>query len=100
MLWVILHPSMTHESLGFLPCFLSENDPRPAREQFNRNYIGGWRPLKGFTLGADGTLCYPGDPPLLPLAETRLRGEVIRLYECEWVVIIQPDGSVEVSLMD
>jgi len=72
----------------------------PPAEQFARNYIGGWRPLKGFTLGADGTLCYPGDSPLLPLAETRLRGEVIRLYECEWVVIIQPDGSVEVSLMD
>ena len=36
MLWVILHPSMTHESLGFIPCFLSENDPRPAAEQFAR----------------------------------------------------------------
>ena len=99
MLWV-MHAPMTRESLGFLPCFLSENDPRPAAEQFNRNYISGWRPMEGFTLRADGTLCYPGDPPLLPLAETRLRGEVIRLYECEWVVIIQPGGEFEVSLMD
>jgi hypothetical protein len=99
MLWLTLHPSMTHESLGFVPCFLNENDPRPAAEQFNRNYIGGWRPMPGFTL-ENNQLCYPGDPPLLPLAETRLRDEVIRLYEYEWVCIIQSDGSFSVSSMD
>jgi hypothetical protein len=99
MLWLTLHPLMTHESLGFVPCFLNENDPRPAREQFGRNYIGGWHPMQGFTLEGD-MLCYPGDPPLLPLAETRLRDEIIRLYEYEWVVVIQPDGSFQVSRMD
>jgi hypothetical protein len=99
MLWLTLHPSVTHESLGFIPGFLNENDPRPAREQFGRNYIGGWRPMQKFTL-EDDRLCYPGDPPLLPLAETRLREEVIRLYEHEWVVIVQPGGSFEVSRMD
>jgi hypothetical protein len=99
MLWITLHPSMTHESLGFVPGFLDENDPRPAAVQFDRNYIGGWHPMAGFTLES-GQLYYPGDPPLLPLAETRLRDEIIRLYEYEWVVVIQPDGSFQVSRMD
>jgi len=99
MLWITLHPAMTHESLGFVPSFLDENDPRPAAVQFDRNYIGGWHPMPGFTL-EDDRLCYPGDPPLLPLAETRLRDEIIRLYEYEWIVVIQPDGSFQVSRMD
>lgn len=51
MRWVLFHPKMTPEMLGLIPSFLSESDPRPAREQFDENYQhgGGWRPLPNFT---------------------------------------------------
>lgn len=100
MQWHRLHPSATTGTLGFIPDFVSEEDPRPAAEQFNERYIGRWRPAQGFTLTPDNRLHYPGDPPLLPLAETRLRGEVIRLYQFGWVCIVQPDGSFQISRMD
>lgn len=102
MIWKLLHPQMTLEALGFIPSFLSEDDPRPAQEQFNEKYgfAGGWDPFPGFTMLSDGSLEYLGDPPLLPLAETKLRDEVIRYYNHSWVAVIQPDGSYEISRMD
>jgi hypothetical protein len=45
-------------------------------------------------------LCYPGDPPMPALAETRLREETIRVYDCSWVAIIQPDKRFEVCRLD
>lgn len=33
--------------LGYIPYFLSENDQRPAKEQFVERYVGGWHPLRG-----------------------------------------------------
>lgn len=88
------------DSLGFLPDFLAINDPRPAREQFEERYrFGGWRPMKGWKL--DGTkLRYPGDPAFKLLACSQLRDETIYLFESAWVVIVQQDGSFEVSRMD
>jgi hypothetical protein len=86
--------------LGYLPGFLDLDDPRPAKEQLNSNYIAGWSPFKGFTMGLDGNLEYPNDPPTLALAECKLREEVVRLYQHAWVAIIQPDGSFEVCRMD
>lgn len=102
MIWTLLHPDAHPDMLGFLPGMLNENDPRPAREQFNSNYRqgGGWRPFKGFTMLPDGNLAYPGDPPMPLLAETKLRDETIRFYECSWVAIMQPDGSCEIARMD
>ena len=101
MTWNLCHPKATVEMLGFLPSFLSEDDPRPAREQFDERYKfgGGWDPFPGFKLTENG-LEYPEDPPQKLLAETRLRDEIIRLYDCSWVAIIQPDGSYEISRMD
>jgi len=89
--------------LGFIPTFLSLNDPRPAKEQFDDNYQhgGGWRPIKGYTiLNPDGYLLYPGDPVLKPIAEIVFRDETIRIYDYAIVCIVQPDGSFEVSRMD
>lgn len=101
MIWVMRHPQATVEMLGFIPEFLSENDPRPAREQFAANYVSGWSPFKGFKVAADGSsLRYPDDPPQLLIAETRLRDEVIRFYDGSWVGVFQPDGSYEISRMD
>ena len=72
--------------IGPLPSFLDPADPRPAREQFDANYQhgGGWRPIKGFTCDwkKDGTIHYPGDPPLKPIAGMRHPqggGDVLRL---------------------
>lgn len=97
----LLHPRMTPDHLGFLPAMLSPDDPRPAREQFNSNYsFGGWSPFKGFTLNTDNSLSYPGDPPQQPLAQAKLRDELIILYPSSWVAIIQPDRSFEVARLD
>lgn len=49
MVWKMLHPRMTYEMLGLLPEFLTEHDPRPAREQFDKNYRHG--------TAADGDRC-------------------------------------------
>jgi hypothetical protein len=102
MIWKMLHPQAKPEMLGFIPYFLDEDDPRPAREQFDTAYHhgGGWRPFAGFEMLPDGNLNYPGDPPVLVLAETKLRDETIRFYEHSWVAVIQPDGSYEISRMD
>jgi hypothetical protein len=100
MIWYLLNPRMTPEVLGFLPSFFDEDDPRPAREQIDANYQSGWEPFSGLTMLPNGCLSYPGDPPLHPLAETKLRDEIIRFYEAEWLAIIQPDGSWEVARVD
>lgn len=103
MIWELVHPQARPENLGLLPSMLDEDDPRSAREQFNSNYQhgGGWFPMQGFKLSADGKrLLYPGDPPMLALARVKLRDELVVLYECEWVAIIQPDGSFETCRMD
>ena len=101
MIWIMKHPMATPDMLGYLPQFLSERDPRPAREQFDDNYRngGGWRPFKGFVMHDNG-LKYPGDPLMPLLAETKLRDETIRFYLSSWVAIVQPDGSYEIARMD
>jgi len=55
--------------------------------------------MPGFTMTEDA-LHYPGDPPFVLLAETRLRDEVIRVFNYAWVAVIQKDGSFEVCHMD
>ena len=90
------------EMLGFIPEFLSLNDPRPAREQLDTAYAhgGGWRPMEGWELKANDNLKYPGDPQTRVIAETKLRDETIYVYEHAWVAIVQPDGQFEVARMD
>lgn len=89
--------------VGFIPTFLSENDPRPAREQFNTGYIhgGGWRPFDKFAFNPQSlALKYPGDPPMQPVAKMTLRDEQIYVYPYAWVLILQKDGSHEIARMD
>src|SRR5258708_6821588 len=89
--------------LGYIPMFLSESDPRPAKEQFDLAYAhgGGWLPMNGWRLDlVTGWLKYPGDPVYKPIARAELRDEVIFVYEHAWVSIVQPDGSYEVARMD
>jgi hypothetical protein len=102
MNWIMKHPHANMEMLGLIPEFLDERDPRPAREQIDQNYRhgGGWQPFPGFTMLPDGDLSYPGDPPTRLIAETHLRDETIRFYDCSWLAIVQPDGTFEVSRVD
>lgn len=101
-LWEFLHPDMTPDHLGNILFFLHVESELSAREQFDLAYgfAGGWQPFKGFTLHADNSLSYPGDPPLYPLAQARLRDELIVFYPHSWVAIIQLDRSYEVCRMD
>lgn len=98
----MLHPRMTEEHLGFLPDFLSEHDPRPAREQIDANYRhgGGWNPMLDWQLLPNNSIRYPGDPALAPLASAKLHDEELFFYNHAWLCIKQPDGSYEVSRVD
>lgn len=96
------HPQFSFESLGFLPLMFDERDPRSAAEQLNANYAhgGGYDPQPGFTMAKDGTLTYPGDPPMPPLAVAELHDELLMFYECEYLAIVQNDGSFAVTRVD
>jgi hypothetical protein len=100
--WLLLHPQMTPEHLGFLPGFLDEEDKRPAKEQFDDRYVGGWMAFGGdkFKLLDRWRLKYPGNPVLVPRAIARLRKELIVFYDHDVVAIIQPDRTFEVARMD
>lgn len=100
MIWIMKHPRAHPDMLGFIPSFLDESDPRPARDQFNERYWPGWIPFDGFTMLENGDLSYPSDPPTRLIAETNLRDEIIRFYEHSWVAIIQPNKSFEVCRVD
>lgn len=102
LVWEMKQPEARPEMLGRIPTFISSDDPRSAREQLHTAYQhgGGWGPFKGFKMLPNGDLKYPGDEPTRLLAEAMLRDETIRFYEYSWVVILQKDGSWEVSRMD
>src|SRR4029077_2979212 len=99
MIWTVFDRRV---DLGFLPGLIDEDDPRGVKEQLDDKYRygGGWRPRPGLTLRPDQSLKYPGDPPLKPIAISQLRKEVILLYPHDWLCVIQPDGSFEVSRVD
>jgi hypothetical protein len=101
MIWSIMS-SDALGYLGFIPDFLSEDDPAPAKKQLHDNYPhgGGWRPMDGFKMSAGDVLHYPGDPPFKPKAMTMLRDEKILVYQYAFVAIVQTDGSFEVARMD
>lgn len=92
------------ELAGYIPGWLDENDPRPAREQLDAAYGhgGGWRPMQGWKLdGKMMRISYPGDPPLRPVAMGSLRDERIFVYRHAWVMILQADGTTfEIARMD
>jgi hypothetical protein len=100
--WNAKHPKARLDMLGYLPSMISEDNPQPAREQFDHNYRhgGGWRPFKGHEMLPSGDMKYPGDPPTRLLYEVQLRDETIRFYEDAWVAVIQPSGEFEVCRMD
>lgn len=101
MQWIAKHPSADGGDLGFIPSFLSEDNPKSAKEQIADNYVGGWFPFTGFIVNPNThALHYPGDPPMVVLWEAKLRDEVIRVHVHAWVSITQADGSVEIARLD
>jgi hypothetical protein len=103
VLWELLHPEMTHERLGLIPWWIFAGDPDPAWKQIHKHYEhgGGWRHGNmGFRMLAKHVLRYPGDPDLYPLAQARLRDELILFYDHAIVAILQKDGSFEASRVD
>lgn len=101
--WELIHPNATLDHLGFIPMFILENDPRPAKEQINERYAhgGGWHSFTGFKLSVDKTrLTYPGDPDMVLIARAQLRDETLLFFDCSWFCIVQPDGSYEISRLD
>jgi hypothetical protein len=100
----------TPEHIGYIPEFLHEKDPRPAREQIHENYAhgGGWFPFEGmeFMDGALPELQYPieGSHERFPAwAETTLHGkERVIVFMSAWVAIVPvDDGSgYEVARVD
>lgn len=102
MKWIPKRSGLDVRILGYIPAFLSENDPRPAKEQVDAAYShgGGWQSFPGFTMLPNGDMLYPGDPVTRCLFETRLRDETIRFYEHAWLAIVQPDGTFDVARID
>lgn len=85
--------------LGNLPGFLFNGDQRPAVEQIHERYAfgGGWQDFEGFSLVKKSTdpidwrLAYPGDPDMRAVGYCRLRDEVVVLFECSWVAVVEGD---------
>lgn len=99
--------------VGFIPEFLSNDDPRPAKEQIDAAYQhgGGWRRFNGFEYCPDDhSIKYPGDPRMMPVASCVLHAdsahhseakpETIYVYPSAWVNIVQADGSYEIARID
>ena len=87
---------------GFIPGWLSESDPRPAKEQIHAHYAhgGGWQDFEGFELKPDLSIKYPDDPAYRPRATMKLRKELIVMYDHAWVAIIAPDRSFAIARID
>lgn len=89
------------DQLGLIPAFMSEHDPRPLAEQIAENYCGGWDSFKGFTFDhGTGTLKYPGDPDMYPLASSIMRSEIVYIYPSAWVCVVQKGGAFDVARID
>jgi len=92
---------------GYLPEIIRDCDSRPVCQQIESNYAhgGGWNPLSGFSLHLNqgigcAKLCYPGDHPMRERSRTHIRDELVILFECDCVAVVQNNGSFAVTRMD
>lgn len=109
MVWITKAP-YGMELLGYIPGFMSNLDPRPAKEQINERYAhgGGWNKFDGFKLDAKtGSLVYPvpeeegGDEKYEPIAISMCHDEVIMVYPHAWVCILtKATKAWEVARLD
>ena len=92
--------------LGSIPDMLSEDDPAGAVDQIDRAYKatgGGWTETHGHRLDVvmgNLTLTYPGDRPRELIADATLHDECVLFFNGAWIVVVQPDLSYRVALID
>ena len=100
-IWIALSDDLHPDEIGFLATWLDTDDPRCVADQIGDNYVGGWHPWNGYHFNTrSGTLTYKSDPPLYPIAATKIRDEMVLLYSCSRVLILQPDNSFEIARID
>lgn len=103
------------EVAGLLPEIILADDPRPAKEQFAERYAhgGGWNPMSNW-LYKPAQPGFPGGASLVynssdeeddaeeypEVSRTTVNNETLILFECEFLAIVQPDGSFEVDRVD
>lgn len=112
LFWLNCDARYEKENMGYIPVFLHELDPRPAKEQIQENYAhgGGWRPQDNWeNVPNTFFLRYKGENYVYkPLYMTRLHAddpnlptETFLIYENAWCAIFEEDlVSFEVSRMD
>ena len=94
------------DRLGLIPEIITPLDPRPVRRQIEERYAhgGGYLPIEGFTITykENGTarLHYPGDPAFEEWGRAQINNELVIVFDCALVAIVQPDWSFEVVRMD
>ena len=86
---------------GFIPSFLSENNPKTAIQQLNDGQPGGQNKFEGFKFDPERKLLtYPGDPPMKVMSELHFKNDIIMLFPHAWILVLQPDGKWEVARCD
>lgn len=92
---------------GYIPTFLSLNNPEGAVYQFAANY-GSWMSSDRATLeflGPDtdhvAVMRYPGDPDLLEIDRFKFRHEIVIIFPHAFVAVVDPDlGTYSISRLD
>lgn len=93
-------------TLGLIPAIICAEDSRPVKEQIKTGYAhgGGYNPMSGFILvhkeGGTATLRYPGDPAFKEWGRAQIGEELVIVFDCGFVAIVQSDNTFEVTRMD
>ena len=96
------HESVYAQSMTIIGWVLN---PRYENESLlatvKEQYRFGFTPFEGFTVGAVGTMYYPGDPELYPLLSIQKNGDdLLWFYEHDWITITNPEGGYTTARVD
>ena len=98
-----LDDNITPEHLGFIPYWIDTQAEESFVDQIEANYAhgGGWHDFDGFIRMNDGTLTYPEDPPLKPIAMVSNEREIMTLHHHSWVCVYnRADKTFRVARID
>lgn len=99
----ITNPKRLIEACGYIPGWLAQiSKTEDTIERLNDFYAhgGGWDDFSGFELYDDGSMTYPEDPTLYPLAKHTLQnGDTVWQYRHAWVRV-KSDTYDRVARMD
>lgn len=95
------------ERAGLLPLIINPHDTRSVKEQIEVNYAhgGGYFAMHGFKLHdhkkvGQAFMTYPGDPKFHEVARCRVGDELVILFDCAFVAIVDSKGRFTVTRMD